>query len=111
MSLDIETGTFARLDAAGVYWGVQTLHLTAADGHVAVPADCDLMPGRYRWNAVDQRFDALAEALTEPGQVSVDAVVCELVRFAQGQGATAPLFELFIKQFNASLDASNGGAA
>ena len=111
MSLDIETATFARLDAAGVYWGVQTLPLPAADEHVAVPFDCDLAPGRYRWNAIDKRFDALAVALTEPGQISVDAVVAELVRFAQAQGATAPLFEQFIKQFNASLDASNGGAA
>ena len=111
MSLDIETATFAKLDAAGVYWGVQTLPLPVTDEHVAVPADCDLAPGRYCWNAVDQRFDALSEALTEPGQISVEAVVFELVRFAQGQGATAPIFDQFIKQFKASLDASNGGAA
>lgn len=41
----------ARIDLMGVYQGVETIAADAlTPAHVVVPADCDLAPGRYRWD-------------------------------------------------------------
>ncbi|MBL4839404.1 MAG: hypothetical protein JKY47_01070 [Thalassospira sp.] len=54
----------ARLDGAGVLTGFDTIaedsvaSVTAGIPEwVSVPADCDLKPGRYRWNGEAGRFD------------------------------------------------------
>ncbi|WP_417844848.1 hypothetical protein [Thalassospira sp.] len=48
--------TVAVLDAAGVFQGVETVPLTAAQGRVKVPCDTDLKAGSYRWEAGPGRF-------------------------------------------------------
>lgn len=53
--------TFALVDASGVLTGFTHQHQAEqSDGiGIPVPADCDLVPGRYRWNAERTRFDPI----------------------------------------------------
>jgi hypothetical protein len=70
----------ANLDVDGVYWGVIEKHcedLTDAD--FAVPANCDLAPGKYRLNRDPARIGG-------PG-------FDPLERSKQKQAPTAPTFE------------------
>lgn len=110
MNPKVETSHFAKLDEAGVYWGVQTLPLPAPKDAVEVPADCDLAPGRYRWDKVEQRFNVLVVPLTEPGRVGMDAAIAELIRLATERGETSPLLDRFVTEFEASLDGGADGS-
>lgn len=103
--------TIANLDVNGVYFGVITLDPANPPAVVVpVPADCDLAPGRYVWNAEHQRFDPLpdSKALTAPGKVSMEQVVNALAVWALEQGATSPLLAQYVADFNKSLDAVGG---
>lgn len=107
MSPPTTTIAVAKLDANGVYWGMQTI--TPDDlneQHVQVPADCDLAPGKYRWHAQHQRFDALTELQQAPeGLATLEAVVYQLVQNAQAQGATEPVFAAYAANYKRSIDA------
>lgn len=103
--------TIANLDVNGVYFGVTTLDQANQPSLVIpVPADCDLLPGRYVWCSEHQRFDPLpdSKALTEPGQVSLEQAVNALATWAVEQGATSPLLVQFVADFKKSLDAVGG---
>jgi len=55
--------TFAILDAAGVLQGFEKVpkkKWKPAAGRVPVPDDCDLAPGRYRWDGEQGTFVPLA---------------------------------------------------
>jgi len=58
MTDDDEPTFRARLDHAGVFWGVEQVP-ALAPGDVPVPVDCDLRPGAYRWDAGTRRFEPL----------------------------------------------------
>lgn len=79
----------AKLDADGIYWGVEQVAALAA-GDVEVPQECDLKPGHYRWNR-----DAKPEPCFEPLPKS-------LRRDAPEQPLTErALYELFLAMLEA----------
>ena len=47
-----------KLDHDGVYWGAEEIE-TAAVGDIVLDHAPDNSPGRYKWNAEQQCFDAL----------------------------------------------------
>jgi hypothetical protein len=107
------TVTVAKLDAAGVYWGIAAIpeaQLTPA--HVQVPADCDLQPGRYRWVADKALFEPLLvpQTPTSEGQPSIESVLNDLVSFALGQGATSPVLTSYAAHYASSINASGSKA-
>lgn len=70
----------ADLDADGVYWGViEKPRADIAEADFEVPKDCDLAPGKYRYNAAPDRIGG-------PG-------FDPLERSKQKAAPTAPTFE------------------
>lgn len=108
------TVTVAELDASAIYWGVQTIERAAlTPEHVEVPASCDLTPGAYRWNAEHQRFDPLprSQRITQPGNVSLEEAVHELVQIAALAGKLPPRLAKWDEQFvNSIARIDNKGA-
>jgi hypothetical protein len=103
--------TIANLDVNGVYFGVTTLDPANPPAVVVpVPADCDLKPGGYFWNAEHQRFDPRPDGLVlaEPGQVSLEQAINALAVWAIERGATSPLLSQFVADFKKSVDAIGG---
>jgi len=103
--------TIANLDVNGVYFGVITLDPDNPPAVVVpVPADCDLKPGAYVWNADHQRFDPRpdGQVLAEPGQVSLEQAVNALATWAIEQGATSPLLTQWVAEFKKSIDGAGG---
>lgn len=103
--------TVAHLDDVGIYLGVKSIPLSAlTDGHFEVPADCDLQPGRYVFNAAHKRFDPLLDDQVRltPDAVTGDQVLAALVVWAKGQGAIDPVFDKFLAQFKTSMDNNFG---
>lgn len=100
------TVTVARLDANGVYWGVDTIERAALTAeHVEVPADCDLAPGAYRWNAAATRFDHLGrgQRMAQPGGVSLEEAVYELALLAGADGPLMPKLAQWVEQYRNSV--------
>ncbi len=96
----------AKLDVNGIYWGVQTIDrvdLTAE--HVEVPENCDLTPGAYRWNAEQKRFDPLprSQRITQPGNVSLEEAVHELIQLAALAGKLPPRLAAWDEQYTKSI--------
>lgn len=100
------TVTVAELDASGIYWGVQTIERVAlTPEHVEVPASCDLTPGAYRWNSEMKRFDPLprSQRITQPGNVSLEEAVHELVQIVALAGKLPPRLAKWDEQFVISI--------
>lgn len=70
----------AKLDADGVYFGVEYVR-ELADGDVPVDADCDLAPGKYKWNADANRFEPLprGQQKSSPGAVTAERALFDLI--------------------------------
>ena len=103
----------ARLEN-GVYQGFDVFAADAAPlGAVLVPPDCDLAPGRYTWNAIDQRFDPLwlnAGGIEAPVDVQATQVLALVVAHL-AQTAGAPFDARVVQWFNAyrsTVDAPAG---
>lgn len=101
------TVTVARLDASGVYWGVDTIDRAAlTPEHVEVPANCDLEPGAYRWNAADVRFDPIerSKRAAQPGGVSLEEAVYELTQLIKSErGSLTPRLAQWLEQYRNSV--------
>jgi hypothetical protein len=78
----------ARLDALGVYQGIDVLddpsHLTPE--HLPQITECDLPPGRYRWTGDQFRPLRAAEVKPGPDIPDLERVVYRLARIMQSQG-------------------------
>jgi hypothetical protein len=78
----------ARLDALGVYQGIDVLddpsHLTPE--HLPQITECDLPPGRYRWTGDQFRPLRAAEVKPGPDIPDLERVVYRLARIMQAQG-------------------------
>jgi hypothetical protein len=78
----------ARLDALGVYQGIDVLddasHLTPQ--HLPQITECDLPPGRYRWTGI--QFMPLRAAQVKPGPdlPDLERVVYRMAKLMQAQG-------------------------
>lgn len=72
----------ARLDDRGVYQGVDELDSAEAltDRHLPEVTECDLPPGKYRWNRERKTFEALEHASVRAAVdvPSVEEIVYEL---------------------------------
>lgn len=85
------TRNYAQLDANGVLTGFVRLGDGApgadAPDRVEVPLDCDLQPGRYRWNAAERRFDPISMEPAErlQGLDAVRAIALALVAIRDGK--------------------------
>lgn len=84
----------AILAADGTYLGIgDTLPADqVGPGQVAIPVDCDLAPGRYRWDAIKQTFLQIAQANPLSDQPAPDALVAIALGFVATRkgGATLP---------------------
>lgn len=108
------TVTVAKLDANNIYWGVQTIDRSElTPEHVEVPASCDLTTGAYCWNAEHQRFDPLprSQRITQPGDVSLEEAVHELVQLAALSGKLPPRLAQWEQQFGMSIGRIGGKGA
>jgi hypothetical protein len=78
----------ARLDALGVYQGIDVLddasHLTPQ--HLPQITECDLPPGRYRWTG--DQFRPLRAAQVKPGPElpDLERVVYRMAKLMQANG-------------------------
>lgn len=97
----------AKLDADGVYWGLEdrgdviggnvvffaeTIPLDQrVEGAVYIDGDNDLPPGRYRWNAAAGSLEPLDKAgvRSTPSQPLPDRALYDLIRAMGAQGAIA----------------------
>lgn len=105
------TVSVADLDVNGIYWGVHVINRASlTPEHVAVPECCDLTPGAYRWNAAQQRFDPLprSQRITQPGSVSLEEAVHELVQLAARSGQLPPRLAQWDQQFVNSIGRIGG---
>jgi hypothetical protein len=102
------TFRLADLDADEVYWGMVDRDAAVAGdvvfrseeipegdrvpGVVYLPGECDLAPGRYRWNADSVSFDPLSNFMQrhERGAPIPERALYELVRALQAGGASVP---------------------
>lgn len=81
----------ARLDGRGVYQGMDEFDaledLTAR--HIPEVTDCDLPPGKYRWNAQMKTFDALERSSIRPAP-DVPAIEDVIYELAAALGERVP---------------------
>lgn len=95
----------ARLDHDLIYWGVEEVPALAA-GDVAVPADCDLKLGAYRWvPETPERtghFHPLpvAQQKSAPGAPTLEEA---FAAFLTGGAEAAPVVA-WLAAYNASME-------
>lgn len=95
----------AKLDFDLVYWGVEQVDaLAAAD--VAVPVDCDLRPGAYRWDVKNARFEPLAPSQVKKaeGAPTLEQAFADLVVQIATQADLPPRTKAWLDNFNKTVD-------
>lgn len=89
-----EKRQFAIIDANGVLLSyVFSVKDRSAANHVEVPPGCDLVPGRYRWNGTDKRWDPVGVGIGNPDVIDEpEALYCIAEGFlaVAGQGISLP---------------------
>lgn len=96
----------AKLDFDMVYWGVEQVDVLAA-ADVAVPPNCDLRPGAYRWDAKAARFEPLAPSQVKKaeGAPTLEQAFAELAaHIAAGQAALPPRVQAWLDNYNQTVD-------
>lgn len=97
----------AHLDDAGVYLGVIEKHVEdRVERDVPVPADCDLTPGRYRWNG--KAFVPLSEreARVAGAGPSLEQALHDYLRARETAGdPLPPRTAQWLAQFGKTIDA------
>lgn len=82
-----------KLHHDGVYWGVE--EILAGDiyeGDVVLDHVPDNAPGRFKWNAAEKRFDALApsQIKTAPEAPSLEQALHDVIASLEAAGHAIP---------------------